>query len=169
MPILVEKPPEGEEWIREVKCDGYRSQFTKDEGGVRIFTRRGLDCTARYRDLAKAAGDLNVENATLNGDIIVLNEARISDFGPLRNAITSRQHDLYFVAFDLLHLNGHDLRDVALEDCRDILADLIPPHTRIHFYQPLPGHAAFSTLSSSLGWRAWCRSAMTVYTGAAHR
>ncbi|TPK81054.1 ATP-dependent DNA ligase [Mesorhizobium sp. B2-4-13] len=142
MPTLVEKPPEGEEWIHEVKFDGYRSQIIKDEGGVRIFTRRGLDWTARYRNLAKVAGDLNVENAILDGEIIVLNEAGISDFRPLRNAITSRQHDLYFIAFDLLHLNGHDLRDMALEERRDILADLIPPDIRIQFSQPLPGDAA---------------------------
>ncbi|WP_348641125.1 hypothetical protein [Mesorhizobium sp. B2-3-15] len=75
MPTLVEKPPEGVGWIHEVKFDGYRSQIVKDEGGVRIFTRRGLDGTAKYRDLAKAAGDLEVESAIIDGEIIVLNDA----------------------------------------------------------------------------------------------
>jgi len=55
MPTLVEKPPEGDGWIHEVKFDGYRSQIIRDAGGVRIYTRRGLDWTSKYRDLAKAA------------------------------------------------------------------------------------------------------------------
>ena len=59
----------------------------------------------------------------------------------LRKAITRRQHDLYFVAFDLLHLNGHDLRDMPLEDRREILAAMIPKGDRIQFSQALPGDA----------------------------
>ncbi|MEI9409321.1 ATP-dependent DNA ligase [Mesorhizobium salmacidum] len=142
MPTLVEKPPEGEGWIHEVKFDGYRSQIIKDEGGVRIFTRRGLDWTDRYRDLAKAAAGLDVESAIIDGEIIVLNEAGLSDFGALRKAITSRQHDLYLVAFDLLHVNGHDLRDMPLEDRREILSEMIPEGQRIQFSQALPGEAS---------------------------
>ncbi|MER8806005.1 ATP-dependent DNA ligase [Mesorhizobium australicum] len=142
MPTLVEKPPEGDGWIHEVKFDGYRSQIIKDEGRVRIFTRRGLGWTAKYRDLAKAAGDLDVESAIIDGEIIVLNDAGLSDFGALRKAITSRQHDLYFVAFDLLHVNGHDLRDMPLEDRREILAEMIPEGQRIQFSQALPGEAS---------------------------
>ncbi|WP_235984421.1 ATP-dependent DNA ligase [Mesorhizobium neociceri] len=56
MPTLVVKPPEGDGWIHEVKFDGYRSQIVRDAGGVGIFTRRGLDWTSKYRELAKAAG-----------------------------------------------------------------------------------------------------------------
>ncbi|MER8849940.1 ATP-dependent DNA ligase [Mesorhizobium australicum] len=142
MPTLVEKPPEGVGWIHEVKFDGYRSQIIKDETGVRIFTRRGLDWTAKYRDLAKAAAELEVESAVIDGEIIVLNDAGLSDFGALRKAITSRQHDLYFVAFDLLHVNGHDLRDMPLEDRREILAEMVPEGQHIQFSQALPGEAS---------------------------
>ncbi|TRC72046.1 ATP-dependent DNA ligase [Mesorhizobium sp. WSM4307] len=141
MPALVEKPPEGANWIHEVKFDGYRSQIVIDSEGVRIFTRRGLDWTAKYRDLSKAAASLNVENAIIDGEIVVLNDDGISDFGELRKAITRRQHDLYFVAFDLLHLNDHDLRDMELEDRREILAALIPAGEHIQFSQALPGDA----------------------------
>ncbi|RWC91629.1 MAG: ATP-dependent DNA ligase [Mesorhizobium sp.] len=142
MPTLVEKPPEGDSWIHEVKFDGYRSQIIKDETGVHIFTRRGLDWTSKYRDLAKAAGDLRVESAIVDGEIIVLNDAGLSDYGALRKAITSRQHDLYFVAFDLLHINGHDIRDMPLEDRREILAEMIPEGQHIQFSQALPGEAS---------------------------
>ncbi|WP_419694416.1 RNA ligase family protein [Mesorhizobium muleiense] len=141
MPTLAEKPPEGDGWLHEVKFDGYRSQIIRDAGGARLFTRRGLDWTSKYRDLAKAAGELDVESAIIDGEIIVLNDAGLSDFGELRKAITKRQHDLYFVAFDLLHINGHDLRDMALQERRDILAGIIPPGIRIQFSQALPGDA----------------------------
>ncbi|RWF54576.1 MAG: ATP-dependent DNA ligase [Mesorhizobium sp.] len=141
MPTLVDKPPEGDGWSHEVKFDGYRSQIIIDAGGVRIFTRRGLDWTAKYRDLAAAAKTLDVENAIIDGEIVVLNEGGLSDYAELRKAITRRQHDLYFVAFDLLHLNGHDLRDMALEERREILAAILPSDIRIQFSQDLPGDA----------------------------
>ena len=67
MPTLVEKPPEGEGWIHEVKFDGYRSQLIIDDDGTRIYTRRGLDWTSKYRDLASAASALEVESAILDG------------------------------------------------------------------------------------------------------
>jgi bifunctional non-homologous end joining protein LigD len=141
MPTLVEKPPEGPGWIHEAKFDGYRTQIVIDEAGVRLFTRRGLDWTAKYRDLEKAAAELEVESVIIDGEVIVLNEAGLSDFKALRKVITRRQHDLYFTAFDLLHLNGHDLRDMPLEDRRDILQALIPAGGRIQFSQALPGDA----------------------------
>lgn len=122
IPTLVAKPPQGDGWIHEAKFDGYRSEIIIDDPDVRIFTRRGLDWTAKYRDLTEAAKGLNVQNAIIDGEVVVLNEAGLSDFAALRKAITSRQHDLYFVAFDLLHLNGQELRNMALEDRREILA-----------------------------------------------
>ncbi len=113
-----------------------------DECGTRIFTSRGLNWTAKYRDLVAASKSLAVDSAIIDGEIIVLNDAGLSDFAALRKAITRRQHDLYFVAFDLLHVNGHDLRDMPLEDRREILAELIPAGGRIQFSESLPGDAA---------------------------
>jgi len=141
MPTLVEHPPEGDGWIHEVKFDGYRSQLTIDEAGTRIYTRNGHDWTGKYRDLVEEAASLGADSAIVDGEIIVLNDAGLSDFGALRKAITRRQHDLYFVAFDLLHLNGHDLRDMALEERREILSSMIEPGGRIQFSEPLPGDA----------------------------
>ncbi|ESX99875.1 ATP-dependent DNA ligase [Mesorhizobium sp. LNJC398B00] len=141
MPTLVEKPPEGDGWTHEVKFDGYRSQMIIDEDGTRIYTRRGLDWTTKYRDIVAASAELGAESAIIDGEIVVLNDAGLSDFGELRKAITRRQHDLYFVAFDLLYLNGHDLREMDLEDRREILEGLIFPDDRIQFSQALPGDA----------------------------
>ncbi|CAH2404737.1 ATP-dependent DNA ligase [Mesorhizobium ventifaucium] len=78
------KPPEGDNWLHEVKFDGYRTQIVKDADGVRLFTRRGLDWTPKYRDLAKAAVSLDVESAIIDGEIIVLNNAGLPDLGELR-------------------------------------------------------------------------------------
>ncbi|MER8964439.1 ATP-dependent DNA ligase [Mesorhizobium sp. M0808] len=141
MPTLVANPPQGDGWSHEVKFDGYRSQIIIHAGRARIFTRRGLDWTSKYRDLAAAAKEMDVQNAIIDGEIIVLNENGLSDFAELRKAITRRQHDLYFVAFDLLHLNGHDLRKMALEERREILAGVIEPGGRIQFSEALPGEA----------------------------
>ncbi|MER9211634.1 ATP-dependent DNA ligase [Mesorhizobium sp. M0663] len=141
MPTLVAKPPQGGGWSHEVKFDGYRSQIIIDAGRARIFTRRGLDWTPKYRDLAAAAKEMDVQNAIIDGEIIVLNENGLSDFAELRKAITRRQHDLYFVAFDLLHLNGHDLREMALEERREMLDGVIEAGGRIQFSEALPGEA----------------------------
>jgi bifunctional non-homologous end joining protein LigD len=139
-PELVDVPPEGDDWSHEIKFDGYRSQIIIDHD-VRIFTRNGHNWTMKYRSLVGAAKRLGVESAIIDGEIVVLNEAGLSDFGELRKAITRRQQDLYFVAFDLLHLNGHDLRQMALDDRREILENLIQPDDRIQFSQALPGDA----------------------------
>ncbi|RWJ80639.1 MAG: ATP-dependent DNA ligase [Mesorhizobium sp.] len=139
MPTLVDKPPEGDAWIHEVKFDGYRSQIIIDEAGVRVFTRNGMDWTAKYPDLVETAKRLVVESTIIDGEIIVPSEAGLADFVALRKAITRRQYDLYFVAFDLLHLNGNDLRDLPLEHRRELLAGLIPPGNRIQISEALPG------------------------------
>ncbi|TGQ29039.1 RNA ligase family protein [Mesorhizobium sp. M00.F.Ca.ET.216.01.1.1] len=139
LPTLVAKPPEGDDWIHEVKLDGYRSQIVINGPDVRIYTRRGLDWSEKYRDLVEAAKALDVETAIVDGETIVTNDAGIPDFAALRRAITRRQHDLYFVAFDLLHLNGHDLRDLGVEERREILLGLIQPDSRIQFSETMPG------------------------------
>ncbi|BBD41417.1 ATP-dependent DNA ligase (plasmid) [Aminobacter sp. Y103A] len=100
LPTLVAKPPEGDDWIHEVKLDGYRSQIVINGPDVRIYTRRGLDWSAEYRDLVEAAKALDVETAIVDGETIVTNDAGLPDFAALRRAITRRQHDLYFVAYD---------------------------------------------------------------------
>ncbi|QND61473.1 hypothetical protein HB778_31185 [Mesorhizobium huakuii] len=74
LPTLVE------EWIHEVKFDGYRSQIIIHHD-VRIFTRNGYNWTAKYRDLAGASKRLGVESAFIDGEIVVLNEAGLSDCG----------------------------------------------------------------------------------------
>ena len=140
-PELVDWPPEGDDWIHEIKVDGYRTQIIKDADGIRLFTKNGYDWTSRYRHLAKEAASIDAENFILDGETIVTNEAGLSDFHALQSAVTKRRpsQDLYLVAFDLLYINGHDLRDMPVRDRRDILQEMIPAASRIQFSEAMPG------------------------------
>jgi len=138
-PELVEQPPQRGAWSHEIKFDGYRTQIVKDAGGIRLFTKNGFDWTAKYKPLAAEAAGLRAESFVLDGETIVTNGAGVSDFHALRSAITNRPQDLYLVGFDLLYLNGHDLRDMALKDRREILQALIPSGGHIQFSEALPG------------------------------
>ncbi|WP_342634124.1 ATP-dependent DNA ligase [Mesorhizobium tamadayense] len=121
-------------------CDHWvATQLVKDADGIRLYTKTGIDWTAKYRPLAAEAAALKAANFIIEGETIVTNEAGLSDFHALRWAITRRPQDLYFVAFDLLHLNGHELRDMPLKDRREILHALIPDGGRIQFSEALPG------------------------------
>ncbi|TGP18059.1 MULTISPECIES: RNA ligase family protein [unclassified Mesorhizobium] len=138
-PELVEQPPRGDEWSHEIKFDGYRTQMVKDADGIRLYTKTGVDWTMKYRPLAEEASAFDAESFIIEGEVIVTNEAGLSAFHALRSAITRRPQDLYLVAFDLLHLNGHDLRDMALKDRREVLQALIPAAGHVQFSEALPG------------------------------
>ncbi|TPK72360.1 ATP-dependent DNA ligase [Mesorhizobium sp. B2-3-14] len=140
-PELVDTPPQGDEWIHEMKFDGYRTQVIKDDDGIRLITKNGYDWTGRYIQLAGEAAAIEAKDFIIDGEAITINEAGLSDFHALQSAVTSRKpsRDLYLVAFDLLHLNGHDLRDMPVEDRRDILQALIPTGGRIQFSEAMPG------------------------------
>ncbi|MBZ9808106.1 RNA ligase family protein [Mesorhizobium sp. ESP-6-2] len=139
-PELVDRPPQGDGWSHEVKFDGYRTQVIKDVDGIRFLTRRSYDWTDRYRQLADEAAAIEAENFILDCEVMKVDEAGLSDFHALQSAVAGRKpKDLYLVAFDLLHLNGHDLRDMPLEDRREILHEMIPTGGRIQFSEALPG------------------------------
>ncbi|RUX26455.1 ATP-dependent DNA ligase [Mesorhizobium sp. M7A.F.Ca.US.011.01.1.1] len=140
-PELVDTPPQGDEWLHEIKFDGYRTQIIKDENGIRLFTKNGYDWTGRYIELAGEAEAIEAESFIIDGETITVNEAGLSDFHALQSAVTRRKpsRDLYLVAFDLLHLNGHDLRNMPVEDRREILRALIPAVGRIQVSKAMPG------------------------------
>ncbi|QND66667.1 ATP-dependent DNA ligase [Mesorhizobium loti] len=140
-PELADTPPQGDEWLHEIKFDGYRTQLIKDEDGIRLITKNGYDWTARYIHLAEEAEAIEAQSFIIDGEAIIINEAGLSDFHALQSAITRRKpsRDLYLVAFDILHLNGHDLRNVPVDDRRKILQEMIPFVGRIQFSKAMPG------------------------------
>jgi bifunctional non-homologous end joining protein LigD len=123
---LVTAPPQGPGWLHEIKFDGYRLLLRVEGGKGRVFTRSGLDWTARFQRLADAAAALPSRTALLDGEAVVLDDKGLSDFGRLQDAL-SRGDDraILFYAFDLLHLDGHDLRREPLTARKDLLEKLV--------------------------------------------
>jgi bifunctional non-homologous end joining protein LigD len=126
--------PNGADWVHELKFDGYRTQIhvqTKSQPGgnipkARLFTRKGLDWTARMAHVAQAAAKLGVESAILDGEVVALDSEGRSNFSDLQSAFQNGgQADLTYFAFDLLHLNGHNLRGLPLMKRKTILAKLL--------------------------------------------
>ncbi|MER9692004.1 ATP-dependent DNA ligase [Mesorhizobium sp. M0179] len=140
-PELFDVPPAGDDWSHEIKFDGYRTQVIKDEDGIRFYTKNGFDWTARYRDLAEEAAAIDAESFILEGEAIMINDAGLSDFHAMQAVIGLRRPspNIYLVAFDLLFLNGHDLRGMPTEDRREILHEMIPTGGHIQFSEAMPG------------------------------
>ena len=119
-------PPKAAGWVHELKLDGYRIQVRKDEARVRLLTRTGLDWTHRMRPIAQLAKDLPAGCAILDGEVVVLGEDGLSSFADLQAAFQEgARKPLTYFAFDLLHLDGHNLRGLPLIDRKAILAQLL--------------------------------------------
>ncbi len=122
---FAEEPPDGPGWVSELKFDGYRLLAWKQGGTVRLLTRNGHDWTNRMPTLARSLSRRGMESAVLDGELVALREDGVSSFALLQQALSeSNDRNLFFYAFDLLHLNGWDLRDCRLADRKRALADL---------------------------------------------
>lgn len=141
-PRLVDAPPRGDQWLHEIKFDGYRTQLVVENGEARAFTRNGHDWTAKYGPIVQAASTFPTTSAIVDGELVVQDENGVSDFMALRSAITRQPHRLVFFAFDLLHVEGHDLRDMPLEDRRELLGDLVEGKDPIHLSEEFDGEGA---------------------------
>jgi bifunctional non-homologous end joining protein LigD len=123
---LRDKVPSGDQWLHEIKFDGYRLQLHKRENDVRLFTRRGFDWTKRFESLVHAAWVLPVTHLVLDGEVIVPTKTGHSDFGALEAELgAGRSKRFVFYVFDILHINGLSLRDCRLEDRKTVLEELL--------------------------------------------
>jgi bifunctional non-homologous end joining protein LigD len=120
-------PPVGEHWVHELKLDGYRIQAHIDKSGkVRLFTRSGLDWTHRMPTVARELARLKVESAVLDGEVVVLAPNGQSSFADLQAAFEDgASHPLTYFVFDLLHLNGHNLRQQPLVERKQMLERML--------------------------------------------
>ncbi|HUN43191.1 MAG TPA: DNA ligase D [Acetobacteraceae bacterium] len=119
---IADDPPEGGDWISEIKFDGYRLLCWNDHGKPRLVTRNGNDWTDRLPALAKAIAALDADTALLDGELVALDKNGVSSFPALQAALSAgRDHTLFFYVFDLLYLNGWDLRPCALLDRKRVL------------------------------------------------
>ncbi|MBL6454662.1 DNA ligase D [Belnapia sp. T6] len=120
---LVEEPPEGEGWLSEVKFDGYRLLIQKHGRDVRLITRNGLDWSAKLPEVVRAVARLKAEDALLDGELVALREDGLSSFASLQAALANGgdRGGLFLYLFDLLHLDGWDLREARLADRKVLL------------------------------------------------
>ncbi|ESX17285.1 MULTISPECIES: DNA ligase D [unclassified Mesorhizobium] len=125
-PTLVEKAPEGGDWLHEIKYDGYRTQLVVEGGKARAFTRRGYDWSHRYKGIVQAAASLPVKSAIIDGEAVVLGDTGLPDYQALERELgnpSSLRMTLY--AFDLLYLDGRDLREQPLVKRKAALKKLL--------------------------------------------
>lgn len=134
---LVDAPPEGDEWVHEVKYDGYRILAAVGGGEVRIYTRRGLDWTDKFLPLIRPLLDLPMSSALFDGEVAVADKDGRTDFGALQDRMAEGQgRGVGYYAFDLLFLDGEDLRKKPLLERKAKLAALLAdqPRTGPLFY-----------------------------------
>ena len=121
-------PPAGDNWIHEVKWDGYRMLATVARGKVRLWSRNAIEWTHKLPELVEAIESLKLKSAQLDGEMIVLRDGR-DDFNALQGRLSSENKDAAtLVLFDMPHLNGYSLRDVPLVERKEKLADLLERH-----------------------------------------
>jgi DNA ligase D-like protein (predicted ligase) len=122
---LVKEAPGGEAWLHELKLDGYRLHARLEDGRVNLLTRRGNDWTAKYPSIAQAVAALPAPSAHLDGELCgVLPDGRTS-FNLIQNATETGDAELVFFVFDLLFLDGEDLRGKPLLERKALLAALL--------------------------------------------
>ena len=127
LPTLVDKPPVGPQWVHEIKWDGYRVSAYVEDGLVTIRTRNGHDWTKRFPAIAAGVAALKVRSAVIDGEAVVLDAEGRANFAELQADLTrhgSPRAVLY--AFDLLFLDGEDLRAKPLEERRLSLGGIVP-------------------------------------------
>ncbi|MBZ9885215.1 DNA ligase D [Mesorhizobium sp. CA10] len=142
---LEKDAPAGEDWLHEVKFDGYRMQAQIAGSEVRLLTRAGLDWTGKFEGPVTAAlAKLKCRDAIIDGEIVVLADSGVSSFPMLQADLSARRADrfIYYV-FDLMRLNGEDLRREPLVERKQALAELLgeqPENSALrfsdHFHEP---------------------------------
>ena len=125
--LRVDAPPNGKEWLHEIKYDGYRALVHCRQGKVTIITRNGMDWTERFPDIVAAAEKLKVKSAEIDGEIVVYKDKGLTDFSLLQQTLAGDvQKPMAFIAFDLLELDGKDCRRLPLLERKEKLRKIIP-------------------------------------------
>jgi bifunctional non-homologous end joining protein LigD len=122
-PVLRLKPPAGTDWVHEIKHDGYRMIVRRDGAAVRLYSRNANDWTVRLAAIATAAKSVDAKSFTIDGEAVVLGPDGLSRFEELSRREAARTAILY--AFDLIELDGEDLRHRPFLDRKAVLARLL--------------------------------------------
>ena len=121
-PVQKKRPPSGPDWLHEVKHDGWRSQLHVYGDTVAVYSRNGTDVSKRFRSISDALSELHVRSIIVDAELVACDDKGKPDF---RALMSGGRHGVCAWCFDLMHLNGHDLRPVPLTERRDLLRNLL--------------------------------------------
>ncbi|WP_343519101.1 DNA ligase D [Sphingomonas sp.] len=121
---LVDSVPAGNGWLHEMKYDGYRTLIAIGKGGPKLYTRTGLDWTAKFPGIAEAARSIPAGSALIDGEVAAFRDDK-TDFSTLQEAISSGGEGLTYFAFDLLELDGEDIGKLPQVQRKERLRALI--------------------------------------------
>src|SRR4051812_19878439 len=124
-PTEAKAPPTGPGWVHEVKWDGFRAQPHLSLGKVTTYSRSGLDWTEQFDTVSDAVTQLKAKSAVLDGEVVVIGPGGKPDFQALRRNLNKHSGELQYFAFDLLELNGKDLRARPLVERKAALQKLL--------------------------------------------
>ena len=146
---VIEKPFDDPDWLFEIKWDGYRAIAFIDDGSVRLVSRNQNDLTPRYPELRELGKFIRAKSAILDGEVVVLDEQGRSSFSLMQQRTGIRAHGrqvaprselpVLYYAFDLLYLDGYDLRRVALEGRKRVLKEILTPGELVRYSDDFPG------------------------------
>ncbi|MEN5392424.1 MULTISPECIES: DNA ligase D [unclassified Stenotrophomonas] len=122
---LGDSPPKGDQWVHEIKWDGYRILATVAQGEVRLWSRNALEWTNKIPEIRDAVAALGLKSAALDGELIAGRGTK-EDFNLLQATLSGeRQGALSYALFDLLHINGVDIADAPLLERKELLEDVL--------------------------------------------
>ncbi len=143
---LGESPPRGDQWLHEIKWDGYRLVSTVVKGKARLYSRNAIEWTSKVPEIAVALEALGLTQAALDGELIAGRGTK-QDFNLLQGTLSGeKQGSLTLVLFDLLHLQGWDLRDAPLLERKALLGKVLahaPAHVSFSSHIPGSGDEAY--------------------------
>ena len=123
---LVDSAPTGDDWIHEIKFDGYRMVARIDHGDVHVYSRNGKEWTSALPAIVASLQRLDVDQAWIDGEIAVADDKGLTSFQQLQNALSDpRAKNISYFVFDLLYQDGYDLRSVALIERKQLLRALV--------------------------------------------
>ncbi len=122
---LTDKVPKGNEWLFEIKYDGYRIVSFVENGKVKMLSRNNVDYTKKFNNIAQHLKKINQSSFVVDGEVVVFDKNGKSDFGLLQESIKKDSSSLYYCIFDLLSLNGKDLRNLPLIERKEKLERML--------------------------------------------
>lgn len=144
------RPPEADDWLHELKWDGYRIAVTIVEGKARLWSRNAIEWTAKLPEIAAALEALHLGSAMLDGELIAGRGAK-QDFGLLQATLSGEKHAaLNLMLFDVLAIEGIDVSKAPLRERKELLARLLaspPPHLALSTHVEGDGNEAFAAAS----------------------